>query len=111
MLFRSGDMQVVQHWSSLLDMAIWDPAHYLSPYLGDVAAQGISQVLRKGASLASHLACRQKNYIKDTLLEEWKMAPNPLELAYFSDEVEQVSDSLSELEKRLSQLEEYNDAR
>lgn len=39
------------------------------------------------------------------------MAPNPLELAYFSDEVEQVSDSLSELEKRLSQLEEYNDAR
>lgn len=106
-----GDMQVVQYWSSLLDMAIWDPAHYLSPYFGDVAAQGISQVLRKGTNLASHLICRQKNYIKDTLLEEWKMAPNPLELAYFSDEVEQISDSLSKLEKRLSQLEENNDTR
>lgn len=106
-----GDMQVVQHWSSLLDMAIWDPAHYLSPYLGDVAAQGLSQVFRKGAGLASRLIGRQKTYIKDTLLEEWKMALNPLELAYFSDEIEQVSDSLNELEKRLSQLEEKHDAR
>lgn len=106
-----GDMQVVQHWSSLLDMAIWDPAHYLSPYLGDVAAQGLSQVFRKGAGLASCLIGHQKNYIKDTLLEEWKMAPNPLELAYFSDEIEQLSDSFNELEKRLSQLEEKHDAR
>ncbi|EMI5493081.1 SCP2 domain-containing protein [Providencia stuartii] len=106
-----GDMQVVQHWSSLLDMAIWDPAHYLSPYLGDVAAQGLSQVFRKGAGLVSRLVAQQKTYIKDTLLEEWKMAPNPLELAYFSDEIEQVSDSLDELEKRLSKLEEKNDAR
>lgn len=106
-----GDMQVVQHWSSLLDMAIWDPAHYLSPYLGDVAAQGLSQVFRKGAGLVSRLVAQQKTYIKDTLLEEWKMAPNQLELAYFSDEIEQVSDSLDELEKRLSKLEEKNDAR
>lgn len=106
-----GDMQVVQHWSSLLDMAIWDPAHYLSPYLGDVAAQGLSQVFKKGAGLVSRLVAQQKTYIKDTLLEEWKMAPNPLELAYFSDEIEQVSDSLDELEKRLSKLEEKNDAR
>ncbi|ELX8379741.1 SCP2 domain-containing protein [Providencia vermicola] len=106
-----GDMQVVQHWSSLLDMAIWDPAHYLSPYLGDVAAQGISQIVQKGSKLVSHLACRQKTYLKDTLLEEWKMAPNPLELAYFSDEVEQVAESLNQLEMRLRQLEEHNDAR
>lgn len=106
-----GDMQVVQHWSGLLDLAEWDPAHYLSPYIGDVVAQGISQFFRKGSSIALQLFGRQKTYIKETLLEEWKMAPNPLELAYFADEVEQTSLSLTQLETRLKQLEEKNDTR
>lgn len=106
-----GDMQIVQHWSSLLDLAIWNPAHYLSPYIGDVAAEGLSKLLNKGASLASNIVKRQKNYVKDALIEEWKMAPNQLELIHFSDEVEQVESSLSALEQRLSQLEEKNDAR
>ncbi len=38
------------------------------------------------------------------------MAPSQLELAHFSDEVEQVENSMSTLELRLSQLEEKNDA-
>ncbi|HHR6131852.1 SCP2 sterol-binding domain-containing protein [Providencia sp. JGM181] len=106
-----GDMQIVQHWSSLLDLAIWNPAHYLSPYIGDIAAEGISKVLGKGACLASRLVSRQKTYVKDIILEEWKMAPSQLELVHFSDEVEQVSNSMSQLEQRLNQLEEKNDSR
>ncbi|MGG4609805.1 ubiquinone biosynthesis accessory factor UbiJ [Providencia sp. Me31A] len=105
-----GDMQIVQHWSSLLDLAIWNPAHYLSPYIGDVAAEGLSKLLNKGACLASNIVKRQKNYVKDALIEEWKMAPSQLEFAHFSDEVEQVESSMSALEQRLSQLEEKNDA-
>lgn len=106
-----GDMQIVQHWSSLLDLAIWNPAHYLSPYIGDVAAEGLSKFLNKGVCLASHLVKRQKTYIKDVIVEEWKMAPSQLELAHFSDEVEQVEYSMSALEQRLSQLEEKHDTR
>ncbi|KLN47191.1 membrane protein [Providencia rettgeri] len=106
-----GDMQIVQHWSSLLDLAIWNPAHYLSPYIGDVAAEGLSKFLNKGVCLASHLVKRQKTYIKDAIIEEWKMAPSQLELAHFSDEVEQIESSMSTLEQRLSQLEEKNDTR
>ncbi|WP_353244242.1 SCP2 domain-containing protein [Providencia sp.] len=106
-----GDMQIVQHWSSLLDLAIWNPAHYLSPYIGDVAAEGLSKLLNKGVCLASHLVKRQKTYVKDALIEEWKMAPSQLELVHFSDEVEQIDNSMSTLEQRLSQLEEKNDTR
>lgn len=106
-----GDMQVVQHWSSLLDLAIWDPAHYLSPYIGDVVAESISKVLNKGFCLASHLLKRQKTYLKDTITEEWRMAPNQLELAYFSDEIGEISGSVSKLEQRLSKLEENDDTR
>ncbi|EPL9570967.1 ubiquinone biosynthesis accessory factor UbiJ [Providencia rettgeri] len=106
-----GDMQIVQHWSSLLDLAVWNPAHYLSPYIGDVAAEGLSKLLNKGVCLASHLVKRQKTYVKDALIEEWKMAPSQLELVHFSDEVEQIDNSMSTLEQRLSQLEEKNDTR
>lgn len=106
-----GDMQVVQHWSTLLDLAEWDPAHYLAPYIGDVVAEGISQFLRKGTALAAHLLSRQKTYVQETLIEEWKMAPGPLELMYFSSQVEQVSTELSQLEQRLKQLEEKHDTR
>ncbi|HDN2511457.1 TPA: SCP2 domain-containing protein [Providencia rettgeri] len=106
-----GDMQIVQHWSSLLDLAIWNPAHYLSPYIGDVAAEGLSKLLNKGVCLVTHLVKRQKTYVKDALIEEWKMAPSQLELVHFSDEVEQIESSMSTLEQRLSQLEEKNDTR
>lgn len=106
-----GDMQIVQHWSSLLDLAIWNPAHYLSPYIGDVAAEGLSKLLNKGVCLVTHLVKRQKIYVKDALIEEWKMAPSQLELVHFSDEVEQIESSMSTLEQRLSQLEEKNDTR
>ncbi|MEQ5113528.1 ubiquinone biosynthesis accessory factor UbiJ [Providencia vermicola] len=106
-----GDMQIVQHWSSLLDLAIWNPAHYLSPYIGDVAAEGVSKLLNKGVCLVTHLVKRQKTYVKDALIEEWKMAPSQLELVHFSDEVEQIESSMSTLEQRLSQLEEKNDTR
>jgi len=33
-----GDMQVVQHWSALLDATEWD----LAPYVGEVVAEGMS---------------------------------------------------------------------
>ncbi|SQI31571.1 Uncharacterized protein conserved in bacteria [Providencia alcalifaciens] len=39
------------------------------------------------------------------------MAPSQLELVHFSDEVEQVSNSMSQLEQRLNQLEEKNVSR
>ncbi|WP_375083948.1 SCP2 domain-containing protein [Providencia sp. SKLX074055] len=106
-----GDMQIVQHWSSLLDLAIWNPAHYLSPYIGDVAAEGLSKLLNKGVCLVTHLVKRQKTYVKDALIEEWKMAPSQLEFVHFSDEIEQIESSMSTLEQRLSQLEEKNDTR
>lgn len=100
-----GDMQLVQHWSALLDMAEWDPAHYLSPYVGDIVAQGISQCLGKGAKLFSGIMSRQKEYLAQAVTEEWKMAPSALEVAYFCDEIQVTENSLTLLEKRLRDLE------
>ncbi|MCG3462133.1 SCP2 domain-containing protein [Xenorhabdus bovienii] len=100
-----GDMQVMQQWSALLDMSEWDPAHYLSPYVGDIVAEGLSRVMKEGVKFASNAMTRQKTYLTESLTEEWRMAPNPLEVAYFSEEVNAVANDMSHMEKRLAALE------
>ncbi|MDC9598030.1 ubiquinone biosynthesis protein UbiJ [Xenorhabdus anantnagensis] len=100
-----GDMQVIQQWSALLDMSEWDPAHYLSPYVGDIAAEGISRMMKKSFELASNTIARKKTYFAESLTEEWKMAPSALEVAYFNEEVNAVANKIDQLEKRLAALE------
>lgn len=45
-----GDLQVVQQFSALIDLAELDPAEYLAPWIGDIAAQGISRLPVVGCS-------------------------------------------------------------
>lgn len=101
-----GDMQIVQHWSALLDAAQWDPAHYLAPYVGNVLAEGMSRWVKKGLIGINGLLYQQKNHFKDVLVEEWRMYPNTLEVLSFADKVEKVAADIAKLEQRLAKLEE-----
>ncbi|OTA18948.1 membrane protein [Xenorhabdus beddingii] len=106
-----GDMQVIQQWSALLDMSEWDPAHYLSPYVGDIAAESMSRMVKKSMEFVSHSLARKKTYLTESLTEEWKFLPSALEVAYFSEEVHAVANQMAQIEKRLAALEEKYDAR
>lgn len=101
-----GDIQIVQHWSALLDAAQWDPAHYLAPYVGDVIAEGMSRWVKKGLIGIIGLLNQQKNHFKDVLVEEWRISPNTLEVLSFTDKVEKVAVDIEKLEQRLAKLEE-----
>ncbi|OKP02661.1 ubiquinone biosynthesis protein UbiJ [Xenorhabdus eapokensis] len=105
-----GDMQVIQQWSALLDMSEWDPAHYLSPYVGDIVAEGITRLMKKSVEFASNTITRKKTYFTESLTEEWGMVPNALEVAYFSEEVNAVANQINQLEKRLAALEGKHDS-
>jgi len=101
----AGDLQVVQHFSALLDLAELDPAEYLAPWIGDIAAEGISQFARRGFQALRRDLERKHSYLSQTLTEEWRVAPGKLELAWFAEEVDALSASLSDLETRLGKLE------
>lgn len=104
-LIVEGDIQVVQQLVGLLDLAEWDPAEWLAPYVGDIAAQGITQVMGKGACLLkSGLQCQQR-YVAETLTEEWRVAPGPLEVVWFNEEVDAAARSLESLLARMDKLE------
>lgn len=104
-LIVEGDIQVVQQLVGLLDLAEWDPAEWLAPYVGDIAAQGVSQIVGKGLSLLKSGLQSQQRYVAETLTEEWRMAPGPLEVVWFNEEVDATVRSVDALIARLDKLE------
>jgi len=104
-LVVDGDISVVQQFSALLDMAEFEPAEFLAPYIGDIAAQGLSQAVQGGFRFLQKGLQHQQSYVAQTLTEEWKMAHGPLEVVWFSDEVTATKRELDALDKRIEKLE------
>lgn len=100
-----GDLQVVQNFVALADLAEFDPAELLAPYIGDIAAESISKVLRGGSSFLRKGLQRQQHYVAEVITEEWRMAPGTLELAWFAEETSAVERAVDALTKRLEKLE------
>ena len=100
-----GDIQVVQQLVGLLDLAEWDPAEWLAPYIGDIAAQGITQALGKGASLLKAGLMRRQQDMAEALTEEWRLAPGPLEVVWFNEEVDALARGAEALIARMDKLE------
>ena len=99
-----GDIQVVQNFVALSDQAEFDPAELLAPYIGDIAAEGISKTLRTGSAFLRKGLLRQQRYAAEVLTEEWRMAPGPLEVAWFAEETAAVERAVDALTKRLEKL-------
>jgi len=61
--------------------------------------------LRGGLSFLSKGVKRQQRYVADVLTEEWRMAPGPLEMAWFAEETAAVDRTIDALAKRIEKLE------
>ncbi|PIJ50804.1 hypothetical protein BL250_09780 [Erwinia sp. OLTSP20] len=100
-----GDLQVVQQFAALIDLAEPDPAEYLAPWLGDVVAHGVGTMLKKQLGFIQRDAVRKQRYLSEAITEEWRLAPGALEAAWFAEEVEALGRSLTDLDSRLDKLE------
>ncbi|MFC3396860.1 ubiquinone biosynthesis protein UbiJ [Brenneria rubrifaciens] len=104
-LVIEGDIQVAQQFIALLDLAEFDPAEWLAPYLGDIVAQGLSQAAQKTLRLFGRTLCRQQQALSETLTEEWRLAPGKLENTWLHDEIAALEKSAERLSERLTKLE------
>ena len=103
-LSLEGDLQLAQHFSSLLSGLQPDIEEKLSHYSGDVIAHTVvSGVKSSNRFIQQRLRKRQRN-LAQTLTEEWKLLPQPLEIAYFSDQVDDLKSDVGCFEARLNQL-------
>ena len=90
-----GDIQVVQNFVALSDLA----------FIGDIAAEGIGKAIHGGTAFLRKNLQRQQRYAAEVLTEEWRMAPGPLEVAWFAEETAAVERAVDALTKRLEKLE------
>lgn len=104
-LVVEGDIQVVQQLVALLDLAEWDPAEWLAPYVGDVAAESLGQAIHKSRGFLGKQWQRQQRYLAEAMTEEWRVAPAPLEVVWFNDEVDATVRATEALSARLATME------
>ncbi len=100
-----GDLQVVQNMVSLCDLAEFDPAELLAlcPLQQKLSAAAQDFTDAFGHNIAG--IGRQQRYVAEAITEEWRLAPGPLELAWFAEETTAIERALAALEKRLETLE------
>ncbi|MFP3014321.1 MAG: SCP2 domain-containing protein [Arsenophonus sp.] len=59
----TGDIQVGQNWFALLDAILWDPAHYMSPYVGNIIAESINRLVKNILIKINRLSNKEKNFL------------------------------------------------
>lgn len=100
-----GDLQIVQQFVALLDMAEVDLAEVLSPYLGDILAEGISQRLLAHAGGLKRRWRERRAQWGQAITEEWHLSPSALELAWYGEEVGALANAEQKLAARLDSME------
>ncbi|HIF9063330.1 TPA: ubiquinone biosynthesis accessory factor UbiJ [Photobacterium damselae] len=103
-LMLSGDIQLAQQFATLLGGLKPDVEEKLSHYTGDIVAHTLVSSVKGGAELVKRILTRRQQQLAETLTEEWKVVPSPLEIAYFADQVDDVKSATARLEARLNRL-------
>lgn len=101
-----GDIQLLQQFAQLLTEMDIDWEDELSRYVGDVLAHKLCYGLLQAKSLAGKQLCRLQQNIGEVITEEYRLAPGPLEVAYFCDEVSALEKRTNATLARLEQLAE-----
>ncbi|CAH0532262.1 Ubiquinone biosynthesis accessory factor UbiJ [Vibrio stylophorae] len=103
-LDMEGDLQVAQEFAAYLLTLKPDPEHLLAQYIGDVPAHLIHRQSKSLWSwLSSHGQTTQR-HLREAVVEEWRLVPNPLEIAYFADQVSELAEQGQALTLRVEAL-------
>ncbi len=103
-LVLEGDIQLAQKFSQLMDDCKPDVEEWLSRVTGDVVAHTLVQGVKGMGSFVGEQAAKHQNHLAQVLTEEWKIAPPPLEVAHFCDQVDDVKSQAARVEARLNAL-------
>ncbi|MDC5821043.1 SCP2 domain-containing protein [Vibrio europaeus] len=103
-LVLEGDIQLAQKFSQLMTDCKPDIEEWLSRVTGDVVAHTVVQGAANVGQIFKSQAAKHQDHLAQVLTEEWKIAPAPLEVAHFCDQVDEVKSQASRIEAKLNQL-------
>ena len=103
-LVLEGDIQLAQKFAQLMTDCKPDLEEWLSRVTGDVVAHTLVQGAKNVGGIVASQANKHQNHFAQVLTEEWKIAPAPLEVAHFCDQVDDVKSAAARLEAKLNAL-------
>ncbi|WP_318470060.1 ubiquinone biosynthesis accessory factor UbiJ [Photobacterium leiognathi] len=103
-LALDGDLQLAQHFSSLLSGLKPDFEDKLSEYTGDVVAHTLVSSVKSGSRFIRQGIKNRQRDLAEVITEEWRLLPQPLEMMHFCDQVDDLKSDVARFEARLNQL-------
>ena len=99
-----GDAQFASDLSRIIGMLDWDYEEDMAKIFGDVIAHRLGEMLRGFGRWISGARESMKSSVSDYLSEESRLLVTPVGVEMFTRGVDEVSDGVNRLEKRVSEM-------
>jgi len=103
-----GDIELAQQFSGLMAACRPDIEEWMSRFTGDIVAHSVVQGAKGVGCWVKNQTQKHQNHLGQVLTQEWRIAPPPLEIAYFCDQVDEVKIMTDQLESKLNRLLEHS---
>lgn len=103
-LVLHGDIQILQHFTALLEQLEKDPAELLSPFVGDVVAQTSTDFAKKLFHKAKAQFTQNNQHLVGNLMQERPVLVHRLQALNFYDQVEELAQQAVKLEQKFAKL-------
>lgn len=103
-LILHGDIQVLQHFTALLEQLEKDPAELLSPFIGDVLAQTSTDFAKKVAGKIKSQFELNNQHLVENLMQERPVLVHRLQAVHFYDQVAELAQQAVKLEQKFAKL-------
>ncbi|MCP4323543.1 MAG: hypothetical protein GY951_11855 [Psychromonas sp.] len=99
-----GDIKIVQQFALLLTEMQIDWEEHLSSKVGDLLAHKIVYHIKQCKKQFKKKSQKVQKQLAEVITEELKLAPGPLEVAYFCDQVSDIEKQLNVLENKIQEM-------
>jgi len=99
-----GDIKTVQQFALLLTEMQIDWEEHLSSKVGDLLAHKLVYHAKQCKKQFTKQSKKAQKQLTEVITEELKLAPGPLEVAYFCDQVSDLEKQLTALENKMLQI-------
>lgn len=100
-----GDIQIAQHFSTLVKELDIDWEEHLSHYVGDVAAYQMSTWAKQAGNRLRQGIKRFEQRLFDAAVEEKRLTPHQLEVEQYLDNIHRLRSKTEKLDVRIAALE------
>ena len=99
-----GDLNLLQSFSQYLRGIEFDFAEPISRYLGDGPTNKLISTGHQAKGFALEVLRKTRSHLGQLAVEEYRLAPHPIELLHFRDQMDDLVADTRAIEQRIAQL-------